>query len=98
MKFKLRPAERKWVLYDVGNSALPLVTTIMPIYFNALAGGQGLSDIDYLAYWGYATSIATLIVAVYGPYWARFRISPVGRGNCFRFRCWWVCWAVCAWA
>lgn len=68
MKFKLRPAERKWVLYDVGNSAFTLlVTTIMPIYFNALAGGQGLSDIDYLAYWGYATSIATLIVAVCGP-------------------------------
>ena len=51
MKFKLRPLERKWVLYDVGNSAFTLlVSTIMPIYFNTLAGSQGLSDVDYLAY------------------------------------------------
>ena len=68
MKFKLRPLERKWVLYDVGNSAFTLlVSTIMPIYFNTLAGSQGLSDVDYLAYWGYATSISTIIVALCGP-------------------------------
>ena len=68
MKFKLRPLERKWVLYDVGNSAFTLlVSTIMPIYFNSLAGGSGLSEVSYLAYWGYATSIATLVVALCGP-------------------------------
>ena len=68
MKFKLRPLERKWVLYDVGNSAFTLlVSTIMPIYFNTLAGSQGLSDVDYLAYWGYATSISTILVALCGP-------------------------------
>ena len=68
MKFKLRPLVRKWVLYDVGNSAFTLlVSTIMPIYFNTLAGSQGLSDVDYLAYWGYATSISTIIVALCGP-------------------------------
>ena len=68
MKFKLRPLERNWVLYDVGNSAFTLlVSTIMPIYFNSLAGGSGLSEVSYLAYWGYATSIATLVVALCGP-------------------------------
>lgn len=68
MKFKMTPMEKKWVLYDVGNSAFTmLVTTIFPIYFNYLAGNAGISDVDYLAYWGYAASICTLIVALLGP-------------------------------
>ena len=65
---KLTKLEKQWVLYDVGNSAFTLlVTTILPIYFNALAGGAGLSEVDYLAYWGYAASVATLLVALSGP-------------------------------
>ena len=68
MKFKLTSLEKKWVLYDVGNSAFTMmVSTIFPIYFNALAEGAGISDVDYLAYWGYATSVCTLIVAILGP-------------------------------
>lgn len=64
---KMTREERSWVLYDVGNSAFVLlVSTIMPLYFNHLAGSAGLSDSDYLAYWGYAASIATIIVAVMG--------------------------------
>lgn len=65
---KMTREERNWVLYDVGNSAFVLlISTIMPLYFNHLAGSAGLSDSDYLAYWGYAASIATIIVAVMGP-------------------------------
>ena len=68
MGFKLTKEEKNWILYDVGNSAFTLlVTTIMPIYFNYLAGHAGLSDVDYLAYWGYAASAATLLVALLGP-------------------------------
>lgn len=68
MSFKLTKNELNWVLYDVGNSAFTmLVSTIMPIYFNFLAGSAGLSEVDYLAYWGYAASIATLLVALIGP-------------------------------
>lgn len=38
MKFKLTPLEKKWILYDVGNSAFAMLTaTILPIYFNYLA-------------------------------------------------------------
>lgn len=60
--------EKKWVLYDVGNSAFTmLVATIFPIYFNYLAGNAGISGVDYLAYWGYASSICTLLVALMGP-------------------------------
>jgi len=67
-KFKLTPLERHWVLYDIGNSAfILLVSTLLPIYFNALADGAGLSESQYLAYWGYAGSISTILVAIIGP-------------------------------
>lgn len=67
-KTKLTKLEKYWILYDVGNSAFVLlVATIMPIYFNYLAGQAGLSEVDYLAYWGYAASVSTVIVALIGP-------------------------------
>mgnify|MGYP000376070719 CR=1 FL=1 len=65
MKQKLNKLEKYWVMYDVGNSAFTLlVSTIIPIYFNFLAEEAGLSNVQYLAYWGYAASAATLLVAV----------------------------------
>ncbi len=68
MKERLMPQERHWILYDVGNSAFVLLsTTILPIYFHALASGGGLSETAYLAYWGYAASIGTLLTAFSGP-------------------------------
>lgn len=68
MKLKLTKQEKAWILYDVGNSAFVLmVATIVPIYFNYLAGLADISQVDYLAYWGYAASVATLIVAFIGP-------------------------------
>ena len=67
-KFKLTKLEKHWVLYDIGNSAfILLVSTLIPIYFNVLSSSAGLSESDYLAYWGYAGSIATIIVAVLAP-------------------------------
>lgn len=68
MKQKLTKLEKSWILYDVGNSAFVLlISTILPIYFNYLANEAGLSSVDYLAYWGYAASIVTVIVAFIGP-------------------------------
>lgn len=68
MKFKLTKNERNWVLYDVGNSAFTLlIATILPIYFKSLTNQAGISETDYLAYWGYTTSIVTLIVLFIGP-------------------------------
>lgn len=65
---KLTRMEKHWALYDVGNSAFTLlVSTIIPIYFNHLAEKKGISPVDYLAYWGYAVSLATLVVACIGP-------------------------------
>ncbi|MGN0661685.1 MAG: MFS transporter [Faecalibacterium sp.] len=67
-KFQVTPLERSWILYDVGNSAFVLmVSTLIPIFFNALAEGGGLSSVEYLAYWGYATSIVTVVTAILSP-------------------------------
>lgn len=67
-KTKLTRLEKQWILYDVGNSAFTLlISTLLPIYFNSLAESGGVSSADYLAYWGYAASISTLIVACLGP-------------------------------
>jgi len=68
MKLRLTKLEKSWILYDIGNSAfILLVSTLLPIYFNALASEAGISESDYLAYWGYAGSIATVLVAILGP-------------------------------
>lgn len=65
---KLTKQEKSWILYDVGNSAFTLlIATILPIYFNYLSGEAGLSEVEYMAFWGYAASICTLIVAFIGP-------------------------------
>src|SRR5690554_4909362 len=65
---KLTKSEKYWVLYDVGNSAfILLVSTIIPIYFKNIASSMGISSANSTAYWGYAISISTLIVAILGP-------------------------------
>lgn len=65
---KLTKLEKYWILYDVGNSAFVLlIATIIPIYFNHLASLASVSEVDYLAYWGYAASLTTFIVAIIGP-------------------------------
>ncbi len=55
--------ERSWILYDWANSvyATNIMAAIFPPIFVAIAGNQG--DI----WWGYGTSIATLIVALLAP-------------------------------
>ena len=64
-KMKLTKLEKSWILYDVGNSALTLlVSTLIPIYFNSLAGAAGVDEDLYLSYWGYAGSISTILVAI----------------------------------
>lgn len=65
---KFNKLEKDWILYDVGNSAfIMLVTTIIPIYFKNIASGAGISAANSTAYWGYAVSISTIIVAIIGP-------------------------------
>ncbi|MCK4761597.1 MAG: MFS transporter [Candidatus Aminicenantes bacterium] len=60
--------EKSWILYDVGNSAFVLivVTTIMPIFFKEIAS-KGIPDAVSTANWGFANSLASLILAVLAP-------------------------------
>lgn len=65
---KMTREEWSWVLYDVGDSAfvLVVVTALMPIYFKDLAA-QAMSGVESTSYWGYANSLASLILAVMAP-------------------------------
>ena len=65
---KYTKIEKNWILYDVGNSAFTmLVSTIIPIYFKNIATTAGISAAESTAYWGYALSISTVIIAILGP-------------------------------
>ncbi len=67
-KFKLTALEKSWVLYDIGNSAFALLyATLIPIFFGALTESAGIGESDELAYWGYAGSISTILVAIMAP-------------------------------
>ena len=61
--------EKKWVWYDVGNSAFTLlISAIMPIYFNSyLAANAGIGETTAGSYWGFATAIVTICVAILSP-------------------------------
>lgn len=65
----LSKKERSWVLYDWANSAysMTVTSTILPIYFKSAASLGGVSEASSTAYWGYANSIATLILALLAP-------------------------------
>ena len=66
MSTKLTSIERKWVLYDVGNSAFVLLcTAVAPIYLNSLLEGAGRTDV--VTSFGYAQTIASLVVAILMP-------------------------------
>ncbi len=65
---KFNQLEKAWIFYDIGNSAFTMmVSTIIPLWFNTLATEAGMTDAQYLAYWSYGTSIATILVAIIGP-------------------------------
>lgn len=65
--FKFTKEEKNWIKYDIANSAYVLLaTTIIPILFASVAKGS-LSQSDYLAYWGYAVTAATIVIAVVSP-------------------------------
>ncbi len=66
MAGKLSSIERKWVLYDVGNSAFVLLSTaVVPIYLNSLLESAGRTDV--VSTFGYAQTVASLLVAILMP-------------------------------
>lgn len=63
---KYTKLERNWVLYDVGNSALVLLSTsVVPIFFNALNTGADAADL--VSAWASAQTVASLVVALLMP-------------------------------
>lgn len=67
--FKLSKTEKSWAFYDWGNSAysMTITSTILPLYFKAVFVSGGGDSTLSTAYWGYANSISTLLVAVIAP-------------------------------
>jgi len=65
---KLTRIERDWIFYDIGNSAYILVvTTVIPILFKGFASAANISEANSTAYWGYALTFSTIVVAILGP-------------------------------
>jgi UMF1 family MFS transporter len=67
--FKLTETEKSWVFYDWANSAytMTVVTAILPLYFKSVFQNAGGDAALSTAYWGYASSIATLFLAIIAP-------------------------------
>ena len=60
--------EKKWILYDVGNSAFTLLCSVfIPIIVQALCEAEGMTDAEYQTFWSIVTSVITLAVAVISP-------------------------------
>ncbi|WP_028392214.1 MFS transporter [Bacillus cihuensis] len=66
---KMSTPERSWALYDWANSAysIVVVTAIFPLYFKSAASNAGIAAHTSTAYWGYANSLATLLVSILAP-------------------------------
>lgn len=71
LKQKLTPAELSWILYDVGNSAFTMLAcSLIPIWFKALAVGEGpgrISSDDATGVWALGVALVTVAVALLGP-------------------------------
>ena len=63
----MKKEERSWILYDWANSAysIAITTAILPLYYKSIA--TGVSTSLSTAYWGYANSLATILVSVLSP-------------------------------
>ena len=71
--------EKSWILYDWANSAYSTIITaaVFPIYFTSVAAQSGnKGDI----WWGYATSAATLVMALLAPLLGA--LAEIGRASC----------------
>ena len=68
MKEKLNKTEISWILYDVGNSAFAmLISTTIPIFFQSLAAGAGITEARTSGLWASVTAISVLILAILSP-------------------------------
>ena len=69
INLKFNKQQWEWIFYDWANSgyAMLVTTAVFPIYFKVVALQGGISSADSTAYWGYANSFSTLIIALLAP-------------------------------
>lgn len=67
---KFNKEQWSWIFYDWANSGYGIIVTtaVLPIYFKAIAQGNGVSAANATAFWGYANSAGTLLVALLAPF------------------------------
>lgn len=67
---KLNKEQWSWVFYDWANSGYGIIVTtaVLPIYFKGVAQSSGVTAANATAYWGYANSFGTLLVALLAPF------------------------------
>ncbi|GEO74169.1 major facilitator superfamily permease [Levilactobacillus namurensis DSM 19117] len=67
---KLNKEQWSWVFYDWANSGYGIIVTtaVLPIYFKTIAQANGVTAANATAFWGYANSIGTLLVALLAPF------------------------------
>lgn len=78
MKTTYTPAEKAWCLYDWANSAFvtTIVAAVLPVFFVGVVAGSGTVSVQLPGFlftsnsqslWGYAMSLAALLVALGAP-------------------------------
>lgn len=66
---KFTKKEISWIMYDWANSAfaMTVLSTILPIYFTAMVGHNGISKDIATSYWGYTNAFASTVIAILSP-------------------------------
>jgi UMF1 family MFS transporter len=61
--------EKSWIMYDWANSAYSVIisSVILPLFYKSITTGEGIAPNLADSYWGYATSAATLVIAISAP-------------------------------
>ncbi|WP_205076458.1 MFS transporter [Trichococcus alkaliphilus] len=61
--------EKSWIMYDWANSAYSIIisSVILPLFYKSITTGEGIAPNLADSYWGYATSAATLVIAISAP-------------------------------
>ena len=61
--------EKSWIMYDWANSAYSVIisSVILPLFYKSITTGEGIAPNLADSFWGYATSAATLVIAISAP-------------------------------
>lgn len=61
--------EKSWIMYDWANSAYSIIisSVILPLFYKSITTSEGIAPNLADSYWGYATSAATLVIAISAP-------------------------------